>query len=159
MLYLNRNTLPEFPPHEIEDRDLRRRAKYLLRCKAAVWKHWSQEYLRSLRERHQNLLGAKGAVPVVGDVLLYAYSLTRGICVDLLPSLELTKFILSLQRFIARKGRPDRIYSDNGVTFIGAARWMRIVAREERIQNFLSVHQITWQFTLGMLKMTSNSLS
>ena len=25
MLYLNSNTLPEFPPHEIEDRDLRRR--------------------------------------------------------------------------------------------------------------------------------------
>ena len=81
-------------------------------------------------------------------VLLYACSLTRGIYIDLLPSLELTEFILSLKRFIARRGRPDRIYSDNGGTFIGAARWMRIVAREERIQNFLSVHQITWQFNL-----------
>ena len=70
MLYLNMNTLPEFPPHEIEDRDLRRRAKHLLKCKAAVWKCWSQEYLRSLRERHRNLLGAKGAVPVVGDVVI-----------------------------------------------------------------------------------------
>ena len=82
-------------------------------------------------------------------VLLYACSLTRGIYIDLLSSLELTEFILSLKRFIARRGRPDRIYSDNGGTFIGAARWMRIVAREERIQNFLSVHQITWQFNLS----------
>ena len=82
-------------------------------------------------------------------VLLYACSLTRGIYIDLLLSLELTEFILSLKRFIARRGRPDRIYSDNGGTFIGAARWMRIVAREERIQNFLSVHQITWQFNLS----------
>ena len=82
-------------------------------------------------------------------VLLYACSLTRGIYIDLLPSLELTEFILSLKRFIARRGRPDRNYSDNGGTFIGAARWMRIVAREERIQNFLSVHQITWQFNLS----------
>ena len=70
MLYLNSNTLPEFPPHEIEDRDLRRRAKHLLKCKAAVWKRWSQEYLRSLKERHRNLLGAKGAVPVIIDVVI-----------------------------------------------------------------------------------------
>ena len=41
-----------------------------MKCKAAVWKRWSQEYLRSLRERHRNLLGAKGAVPVVGDVVI-----------------------------------------------------------------------------------------
>ena len=70
MLYLNSNTLPEFPPHEYEDRDLQRRAKHLLKCKAAVWKRWSQEYLRSLRESHRNLLGAKGAVLVVGDMVI-----------------------------------------------------------------------------------------
>ena len=75
-------------------------------------------------------------------VLLHACSLTWGIYIDLLPSLELMEFILSL----ARRGRPDRIYSDNGGTFIGAARRMRIVAREEQIQNFLSVHQITRQY-------------
>lgn len=70
MLYLNSNTLPELPPHEVEDRDLRRRAKHLLKCKAAVWKRGSQEYLQSLRERHRNLLGAKGKVPAVGDVVI-----------------------------------------------------------------------------------------
>ncbi len=82
-------------------------------------------------------------------VLLYACSLTRGIYIDLLPSLELTEFILSLKRFIVRRGRPERIYSDNGGTFIGAARWMKAVSEDERIQNFLSVRQISWQFNLS----------
>ncbi|XP_028411542.1 uncharacterized protein LOC114534187 [Dendronephthya gigantea] len=68
---------------------------------------------------------------------------------DLLPSLELTEFILSLKRFIARRGRPERIYSDNGGTFIGAAKWMKAVWEDERIQNFLSINQITWQFNLS----------
>ena len=33
-------------------------------------KRWSVEYLRSLRERHQNLTGSKGTVPAVGDVVV-----------------------------------------------------------------------------------------
>ena len=65
----------------------------------------------------------KGGQADKAYVLLYACSLTRGIYIDLLPSLELSEFILSLKRFIARRGRPDRIYSD--------------------------VHQITWQFNLS----------
>ena len=58
-------------------------------------------------------------------VLLYACSLTRGIYLDLVPNLETTECLLSLKQFIARRGRPDRIYSDNGRTFVGAAKWMK----------------------------------
>jgi hypothetical protein len=70
MLYLNSNTIPELQVHRIEQSDLRKRAKHLIKCKEAMWKRWSQEYLRSLRERHQNLTGSKGTVPVVGDVVI-----------------------------------------------------------------------------------------
>ena len=79
-------------------------------------------------------------------ILLYACSLTRGIYIDLLPSLEMTEFVTSLKRFIARRGRPERIYSDNGRTFIGAAKWMKAVIKDEKLQNYLSTHQIAWQF-------------
>ena len=54
-------------------------------------------------------------------VLLYACSLTRALFLDLLPNLETMKFLGSLKRFIARRGRPERIYSDNGRTFLGAS--------------------------------------
>ena len=82
-------------------------------------------------------------------VLLYSCSLTRGIYMELLPTLEMTDFLLSLKRFVARRGRPERIYSDNGGTFRGAATWMRAVAKDEILQDYLSINQIRWQFNLS----------
>ena len=61
-------------------------------------------------------------------ILLYACSLNRGIYMDLLPNLETSECLHSLKGFIARRGRPNRIYSDNGRTFAGAAKWIRRVA-------------------------------
>ena len=37
---------------EQRDADLRKRVKYLRRCKEVLWNRWSREYLKSLRERH-----------------------------------------------------------------------------------------------------------
>jgi hypothetical protein len=56
------------------------------------------DYAGPIRYRKRNGRDGKSYV------LLYACSLTRGIYIDLLPSLELTDFILSLKRFIARRG-------------------------------------------------------
>ena len=42
------NTLPELQPHHCDDSDLRKRAKYLRRCKETMWRRWSNEYLRGL---------------------------------------------------------------------------------------------------------------
>ena len=53
-------------------------------------------------------------------ILLYACSLTRGVFLDFMPNMEMTKCLYSLQRFIARRGRPERIYSDNESTFTAA---------------------------------------
>ena len=51
-------------------------------------------------------------------ILLYACSLTGAVYVDLVPNLETTDFIRSLMCFIARRGKPRRIYSDNAKTFV-----------------------------------------
>ena len=82
-------------------------------------------------------------------VLLYACSLTRGIYLDLLPNLETAECLRSLKKFIAHRGRPERIYSDNGRTFVGAAEWMKTVMKDERLQTYLSTNQIKWQFNLS----------
>ena len=82
-------------------------------------------------------------------VLLYACSLTRGVYLDLLPNLETAECLTSIKQFIARRGRPERIYSDNGRTFVGAAKWMRAVMKDERLQNYLSTNEIKWQFNLS----------
>ena len=82
-------------------------------------------------------------------VLLYACSLTRGLFLELLPSLETSEFLSSLKRFIARRGRPERIYSDNGRTFVGAAKWIKTVMTDETVNDFLARQNIKWQFNLS----------
>ena len=41
------------------------------------------------------------------------------------------------------------IYSDNGRTFVGTANWIRAVMKDERLQTYLSINQIKWQFNLS----------
>ena len=82
-------------------------------------------------------------------VLLYACSFTRGMYLDLLPNLEMTECLDSLERFVVRRGRPERIYSDNGAIFIGAVKWVKAVMRDEQLQGYLAKNRIRWQFNLS----------
>ena len=77
-------------------------------------------------------------------IVLYACSLTRGIYIELLTSLSTEEFIRSLKQFIARKRRPDKIYSDNGKTFVAVAKWLSAAQRNESLQNLLAEKEIHW---------------
>lgn len=70
LLFGQPNALLELEPHRIEDGELRKRAKYLRRCKEAVWKRWTGEYLKGLRERHRLKNPGKPDNPSVGEVVL-----------------------------------------------------------------------------------------
>jgi transposase InsO family protein len=82
-------------------------------------------------------------------LVLYGCSLTRAVHLDLLRSLELGEFLPSLRELIARRGRPEIIYSDNGSTFKAAERWLKRVQRDERFHEFLSDRRIEWRFNLS----------
>ena len=82
-------------------------------------------------------------------VVLYACSLTRAIYIELLTSLSTDELIRSLKQFIARKGRPDKIYSDNGKTFVAAAKWLSTAQKNEKLQNLLAAKERHWQFNLS----------
>ncbi len=45
---------------------------------------------------------------------------------------------MSLKKFIAARGRPKKIISDNGKTFMAAVSWIKKVARNEKLQGYLS---------------------
>ena len=59
------------------------------------------------------------------------------------------EFIGSLKWMVARRGRPEKIYSDNRKTFVAASKWLKQVEREERVHNWLATHGIKWQFNLS----------
>ncbi len=86
-------------------------------------------------------------------IVVYACSLTRALYLEVLTSMETVEFLQSLKRFIARRGRPRKIYSDNGRTFVAAAKWLRAVMKDERVSNLLVTEGIQWQFNLiGLIK-------
>ena len=69
---------------------------------------------------------------------LYGCSLTRAMYLEILPNLETTTFMASLKRFIARRGRLSKIFSDNGRTFVGAAKLMKEIRKDELMQDYLA---------------------
>jgi len=68
---------------------------------------------------------------------------------DLLPGLEINKFLASLKGFIARGGRPCVIYSDNGSTFQAASDWLKKARKDKKCYSCLTQHDITWRFNLS----------
>ena len=71
-MFLHQRTsqLPEEEPWRIEERDLKRRAKYLLECKNKLWCRWKKEYMVALRERHNMAHKKSKFQPEAGDVVL-----------------------------------------------------------------------------------------
>jgi len=80
---------------------------------------------------------------------VYACSLMRALCPEVLPNLETTTFKASLKRFVARQGRPSVIFSDNGKTFVGAAKLIKEIQKDEQVQDYLASEKITWRFNLS----------
>ena len=68
-LYQRPNRIPELEPWR-EEAVLRKRAKHLQACKEALWKRWSSEYVKALRERHNCNRNVKSPKLGVGDVVM-----------------------------------------------------------------------------------------
>lgn len=73
---------------------------------------------------------------------------TKCIHLDLINSLDTDAFLLALRRFIARRGTPSEILSDQGTNFRGAERELKeaFAAMEPQLREGLANHQITFKF-------------
>ncbi|UYV80233.1 hypothetical protein LAZ67_18002105 [Cordylochernes scorpioides] len=78
-------------------------------------------------------------------IVLFTCAVFRDIHLELVTSLSTEAFIQALRKFIARRGRPTVIYSDNGTNFVGAnnalkaLNWKKIVLDQ-------NLHKISWKF-------------
>ena len=82
-------------------------------------------------------------------IILYTCSLTRALYLKVLPDMTCEEFLGSFKRMIANRGRPQKVISDNGRTFIAVGKWLCKIMHNEKLQDFLAHHKITWQFNLS----------
>lgn len=76
-------------------------------------------------------------------IVIYACCLSQAVYLEILPNLTLEEFIRSLKRLIIRRGRPAKIFSDNGKTFVAAANWLKKIRNDENLNDLLAKQGIT----------------
>ena len=81
-------------------------------------------------------------------VILHSCSLTRAMHLELLKDMATEQFIQSFKRLVAKKGKPEKVYSDNGETFIAAAKWVKRLKKSRDLANYLTKQDIMWQLNL-----------
>ena len=64
-------------------------------------------------------------------ICLFTCCVTRAVHLDLVQDLSTSSFIRCLKKFVARRGLPTRIVSDNGKTFKSAAKVLRSIVSSD----------------------------
>lgn len=72
-------------------------------------------------------------------IVLYMCASSRAVHLDLIPRLTTEAFVRSFKRFIARRGIPSLVVSDNGSTF-----------KSEELKKLLAEHNIDWKFNVAL---------
>lgn len=87
-------------------------------------------------------------------IALFICFATKAIHLELVSDLSTPAFLAALERFICRRGLPEKIHSDDGPNFTGAVPEIRKEVKEflsspkfqEAIHNFCAIKQIEWSF-------------
>ena len=70
----------------------------------------------------------------------------KAIHLEAVTELTTAAFIATLRRFIARRGTPATIWSDNGTNFIGAASEIDKMIQDPTVSNYCASRSIQWKF-------------
>ena len=94
-------------------------------------------------------------VEVEAHICVFVCMATKAVHLEVVSDTTTPAFEAALQRFVARRGCPQHLYSDNGGNFVGARNkliklysFLHDQKNDEDIQHFLATHHdITWHNT------------
>ena len=78
-------------------------------------------------------------------LVLYTCAVYRCVHLELVESLSTEDFLLSLVRFIGRRGRPSIVHSDNGTNFVGASNLFDSIDWK-KVEHEAQIKRIEWKF-------------
>ena len=88
-------------------------------------------------------------VPLKRWCCLFTCLTTRAVHIKVAQSLHTESCLAAVTRFMARRGNPNTIISDNGITFVGAANELKAFMNEwykAKIESDLAQKRIVWKF-------------
>jgi hypothetical protein len=90
---------------------------------------------------------------IKGYIAVFVCLAVKAVHLEVVTSLTTDAFIAALRRFIARRGTPSTIYSDNGTNLRGAANYFQELhkllqssSHVEQVQDYLSKEKCEWKF-------------
>ena len=81
-------------------------------------------------------------------IALFTWSATRAVHLKLCKDLSVEEFKRAME-FVARRGTPRVMVSDNGKTFVVTSKWLKKLKKNEDLANYLATQRILWKFTLS----------
>ena len=88
-----------------------------------------------------------------GYIAIFVCFATKAVHIEVVTSLTTESFLAALRRFIARRGKPKTMYSDNGTNFQGAANELHDVykmlhssSQMATVQDILATEGCDWKF-------------
>jgi len=90
---------------------------------------------------------------VKGYIAIFVCLVTKAFHIEVVTSLTIEAFLAALRRFIARRGKPRTMYSDNDTNFQGASNELHEIynmlhtsSQMTRIQDFLTSEGCDWKY-------------
>ena len=81
-------------------------------------------------------------------ICLFTCCVVRAVHLDLVPDLTTPAFLRCFKRFVARRGLPSKILSDNGKTFEAACKAIHAIVSHPDVQTYLTGLGVKWIFNL-----------
>jgi len=88
--------------------------------------------------------GIRGRPGKKAWIAIFVCFSTKAAHIEAVEDLTSSAFIASLRRFCSRRGKPDKIWSDNGTNFVGARRELTTFTRG--IESLSAAEDINWHF-------------
>jgi transposase InsO family protein len=82
-------------------------------------------------------------------IAIFTCAATRAVHLALCTDMTAPTFQLALKEFVARRGRPSLIVSDNAKTFQSTSNWLKYLTHDESLFNYLGRQNIRWRFNLS----------
>ena len=82
-------------------------------------------------------------------VALFTCASTRAVHLKLCKDLTAGEFKRGLKEFVARRGSPNLMVSDNAKTFQATKQWLSTLRKDDDLFNYLATRDIEWKFNLS----------